>query len=110
MVDKKHMQYYQVIVPVTIEVHSLSDGLSIATTKTTVDQIVAAPYVAALVDELSSHERLVHVIFKHRVSAHIRREVLPKQGNHAPSNQPETYVEVIVEGDINSWEKIPYSL
>lgn len=96
------------MIPVRVEVHSLEDGEALSHNETEVKDVLFSTFVAKLEQELQTSDRELHTDQKNRIAAYVRRELLPKEEPDSPIHLPDTYVEVIVKGDISTWKKQPY--
>lgn len=95
-------------VPVKIEVRSLENGEHVACNETLVTDIIYSDFLFELEHEMQGADHSAHEEEKYRLSAYVRRELLPKESPDSPICKPNTWVEVIIKGDITTWEKEPY--
>src|SRR3954451_10390074 len=105
---KDSVDRYVLSLPVRVEVRSLEDGSHISCTETTLEHIVVADVVRELEEEIKTGEREFHEIEKYKISAHVRRDLIPKESDDSPVFLPNTWIEVIIDGDIRTWGRKPY--
>ena len=109
MPKRQETTRYLLMIPIRVEVHSLADGEVLSHNETEVKDVLFSTFVDELEQELQTPNRELHTDQKNRIVAYVRRELLPKEAPDSPIHLPNTYIEVIVSGDISTWKKQPYN-